>query len=476
MRALLASLSLLLVATPALADEPAFPPAGARFEVVPYGKDLVESRGPVSHILYVNRCAGGCIITKSESNNSTTDESSVPDGAASEYMVAEFGHGDALWEELMSCIREVYGPYDVEVTDVDPGNVPHHEAIAAGSSSNVGLDSRVLGIAPGGCDPRNNVISYSFLNMYPANRVDEMCATVAQESAHSFGLSDHLLDCTDPMTYLAQNGECGRKFFRNKLEPCGEFAGEIPCQCAGTRVNPHVILLGTFGPGEDPAAPVASITYPAEGATITGASIVTVNATDDRGVFRVEAYMNDWRWGTFELSDSITPPFTFPTNITVDLDDGYPDGTYDIYAVACNDLDMCTTTEVVTVTKGAPCTSADTCLDGQACDDGRCHWAEPAGELGDECTYDQFCVGPNTYDGRCETVAGADICTQACFTGVNDNCPEGFACVAGSNVCGPEVADGGCCSTGADSRGELAARIVMIGLVGGFLVRRRRRS
>jgi len=474
MRALVASSLLLLLTASAAAEDAVWPPPDMKFEVVPYGPDVFEGGEGVSNILYINRCADGCDITKSETNNALTEESSIPEGAASTYTVQPFGHGDPLWEELMSCIREVYAPYDVVVTDEDPGNVPHHEAIAAGTSANVGLDGGTLGKAPGGCEPRNNVISFSFLNMYPASRVDEMCATVAQESAHSFGLSDHLYDCTDPMTYLAQSGECGRKFFRNKLEPCGEFAGPIACQCAGTRVNPHVILLGTFGPGEDPPAPVATITYPTTGATITGASIVTVNATDDRGVFRVEAYLNDWRWGTFQLEESITPPFTFPTDIIVDLDDGYPDGVYDVYARACNDLDICTETAVVTVTKGAACSNADSCLDGQTCDDGRCSWDEPVGEFGDACTYDQYCIGPNTYDGKCAEVGGAEMCTDACFVGVNDTCPDGYACQAGANVCAPESDDGGCCSTGTDGRGELATRLLLIGMIGGLLLRRRR--
>lgn len=495
MRALAASV-LLLIATPALADtnasEPApapvpagdpslRPPGWPTFDTVPFGPDVNEAPGDISNVLFVNRCVGGCEMIKSETNNSQTYESSICDADGNDplgttYTVQEFGHGDQAWEDLMSCIRQVYAPYDVVVTDEEPTSGAYHMAIAAGAPSQIKYSNQAGGVAPSGCDPRNNVISYSFLNTYPTSQINEMCATVAQESAHSFGLGDHLYDCTDPMTYLALNGECGRKFFRNKLEPCGEFQQFAECNCTGTRMNPHVTLLGTFGPGEDPPPPEATLTYPSEGATITASSIVSVNATDDRGVFKVEAYLNGWLWGTFELDDSITPPFTFPTNITVDLDDGYPDGAYEVHAVAYNDLGISTTTASVNVMKGAPCTSADSCLDGQTCESGGCFWPEPSGELGDACTFDQFCIGPNTFDGNCANVGGNSICTQSCFTGVNDNCPSGFACQDGTFVCGPETDDGGCCSTGADSRGELAARVVLIGLVGGFLVRRRRRA
>ncbi len=481
---LAACLPLILLATSASAAFADTTEAGSepwrRHDMVPYGEyDAATHGGTISHILYVNRCAGGCEIVYSEQDNALTNESSVPGGnspppSGTMFTLQEFGHGDAVWEEIMSCVRQVYAPYDVTVTDEDPGQVPHHENMAAGAPSQIDYPS-AGGVAPSGCSPRNNVISYSFLNTYPASQVNEMCATIAQESAHSFGLGDHLYDCTDPMTYLALSGECGRKFFRNKLEQCGEFQ-PAACNCTGQRMNPHVTLLGTFGPGEDPPPPEATLTYPADGATITASSVVSVNATDDRGVYKVEAYLNDWLWGTYTLPDTITPPFSYPTTISVDLEDGYPDGAYEIHAIAYNDLGIATTTESVNVMKGAACTSADSCLEGQTCESGGCRWAEPTGEVGDECTYDEFCVGSGAFDGNCGNV-GLDhnICTESCIVGVNDTCPVGFSCVEGANLCGPEPEDTGCCSTGSDGRGDVLARLAMIGIVGLFLVRRRRK-
>jgi hypothetical protein len=96
----------------------------------------------------------------------------------------------------------------------DPGEqVFHHKAILAGTSQQGGRPANVGGVAPldPQCRPINNVISLSFANSLRADW-RELCWTVAQESAHAFGL-DHAFDCHDPMTYLPA---CGRQFFRDR--------------------------------------------------------------------------------------------------------------------------------------------------------------------------------------------------------------------------------------------------------------------
>ncbi len=495
MRLFLASFGTVLLSASALsgtarADE-ATPPAPDRkvfLTVEPTPEDhaiaaaeaVAHGGNPdISNILYVNRCATGCTLTKGTVNNAIQNTSSIPDGDDGlEFTIPAFAHGDERWNELMQCLRDIYLPYNVEVTDVDPGNTPHHEAIASGLPGDLGLDNGIGGIAPSYCEPRNNMISFSFLNSYNPNNVLEMCATVGQEASHSFGIRDHLFDCTDPMTYLVG---CGQKFFRNKQMFCGEFE-QRACECAGTRQNSHVKLLSVFGPGTQPIpAPTISIQTPTEGGTITNNSVFAAAADDPRTVYRVELYLNDWLWGEYVESDSITPPWSPPSSYTVQADGDLPDGNYEVRMVAYNDLGI-SSEATVNVTKGSPCTTADTCLEGQQCAEGKCFWAEPSGEVGDACTYDEFCIGENTYDGTCVTAGDQSICTLPCFTGPNDTCPEGFDCLATSadgtsGVCwfaAPEE-DPGCCSTGETTTGTLALQLTMVGLVGGLIVRRRRR-
>ena len=81
------------------------------------------------------------------------------------------------------------------------------------------------------------------------------------------------------------------------------------------------------------------------------------------------------------------PETTYP----LALPDGVPDGIIDIVVKAFDDIDVETDSPVITVTKGAPCTTADTCAKGQLCEAGKCFWAPPTGQLGDACTFQQFC-------------------------------------------------------------------------------------
>ena len=51
----------------------------------------------------------------------------------------------------MQCVREVYSPYDVTVSDTLPGNtISHTQGVVAGRPENIGYSSNAIaGIAPG---------------------------------------------------------------------------------------------------------------------------------------------------------------------------------------------------------------------------------------------------------------------------------------------------------------------------------------
>jgi MYXO-CTERM domain-containing protein len=432
----------------------------------------------ISKIIYLNPCVGGCQVTAATTSNSSTDESWIPlrNGVAGGNTVtlSQFRWSQETWDAIVQCVRDIYAPYDVAIVDEDPGNVVHHEVMVAGTGTELGYTPSESpgGVSSGGdgCDPDDGALSFVFANN--TQSVGYLCAAAAQESAHSFGLPDHVYDCTDPMTYLFG---CPT-LFRNKLMPCGEYE-EAPCRCGGSRVNTHVQLLGVFGPGAEPTPPTAAITYPAEGATITDNTIVTVNATDERGVQRVELLMNGWKWGQWDLPESITPPFSWPTTFTVDPTNGFPDGVIDLEVHVYNDLEG-EAVDTRRVSKGAPCTSADSCLEGQRCDDeGRCLWDPPTGQFADACTYDQFCEGPNTYDGVCGTVDDVSMCTTVCYSGPNDTCPDEYECrpdngVSGEGICWLPEPEQTCFDC---SGGQGGSQPLLLGLGVGAIVLRRRR-
>jgi hypothetical protein len=467
-------------------DDPAGLPSGgdrgyvrapeSAFVPTPHG-------GLVSDIIYVNRCNGcpgdgcNCVFTKSSISDATSNQTIIGGVQQGQQMtVTAWAQPEEVWTEFLACIRAVYSPYDVMVTDVDPGQTPHHEAVVAGRGSDMMLTG-VLGVAPldsGTCEPKNNVISFSYANQHGGggglSTAQHICWTVAQESAHAFGL-DHALDCSDPLTYLLtlpNGGSCGQKYFRNKLIDCGEDAARN-CVCGGTKQNSHAKLLAVHGMGTVPPPPTVDITMPAANGTVSAPFSVVANVVDPRGVNRVEVLINGFKWAQVEGVNGRTA-------YLISVPNEVPNSVLDIEVRGCNDLDACGT-DTVRVTKGSRCTTADTCAAGQRCDaDGRCLWDPPVGELGDACTYAQFCVS-----GVCNDIGGGELaCTESCFGGPNDQCPEPYACSAGTGqqgVCIPPSDDGGCCTVAGrgPSRTSLAVNLGLGALVALIAIRRRRR-
>ena len=228
------------------------------------GRRVTVEVPPVAHAAIANtlvleRCRGGCVVTKG-GNDAANTISTIPSAAQS--TIEEFVNSagmtgtlaDAAWNEVVQCVKEVYSPFNVTVTDVRPASGPYHLAILAGRPQNIGQGADILGIAPlaGDCSPQNNVISFSFANQHSLvdpSRALTLCWTVSQESAHAFGLDhqfafvDGRSACSDPMTYRMDCG--GQKFFRNKAARCGE-EDERDCRCTQVQ-NSHRNLTDLFG-------------------------------------------------------------------------------------------------------------------------------------------------------------------------------------------------------------------------------------
>lgn len=421
-----------------LALAASFPAAAAanteirdRVERAPPVPGVDVPRYEVSKTLFLNRCAGGCIIDPGPSD-ARFDTSSIVSATS---LVSPWRHSDETWTQLVQCVREVYAPYGVDVTDVDPGeDVFHHEAIVAGNWDEIGYPNPVGGVAPSQCVPANNVISFTFANGYPANPI-LICATVAQETAHSYGL-EHALDCSDPMTYLQA---CGRQFFRDRTTPCGEFE-ERDCVCGGNAQNSHRWLKTVLGPNSTPVpGPEVAIADPPDGDLVADGFRVLATAAHIRGIASVELLLNGTSYEVRDghAWDAAQVPYAFDT--PADL----ADGVIDVEVVATNDIGTESVARV-TVAKGPPCTSASQCHAGQECSEGRCYWPPPTGALGDACSSGAECVsGLCPVDGE-----GTGRCSQECFpTETENTCPNGFTCVArnaSEGLCWPAPDSGGC--------------------------------
>jgi hypothetical protein len=453
----------------------------------------------VSPWIYVNRCTGGCVVHGASNDDARTQTSTLPcndvvettggafcNSPGGTWTVSEFADSngntgsaaDAEWNQIVACMQKVYSPYAVTVTDqLPPGGVSYNEAIVAGLPSDIGYPGSVGGIAPTiYCAARDDVISFSFANTYPgsSDRALVLCAVAAQETAHSYGL-DHAFTyasngqpaCTDPMTYQPW---CGPRFFRNAFMTCGEYQPR-QCFCGGTQ-NSHLKLLSIFGPGTPTTAPPhVTISTPAAGAQVANGEVVHATAGAERGIDKMELWLNGYKWAEAPgapFGQSGQPdtdyPLAFPANV--------PDGVIDIVVKAYDDLPVETDSATVTVTKGAPCVDASTCLTGQKCEAGKCFWDPPTGELGDACTYPQFCKS-----GECTDTSEGMLCTQDCIPTASGTCPAMYDCVDegnGSGACVPSVKSGGCCDAGGDGSPWLP--VVMSAGVLAVVLRQRRRS
>jgi len=420
----------------------------------------------VSNVLWLNRCKDDCMVMGGTINDARQHISTyITPGP---HIVTEYKNvngekgalADAEWNAVVQCIKEIYSPFNIVVTDQKPtGTGNYTEAIIAGDSADVGLSAQILGVAPAhtSCEPNDNAMSYTFANNAyffgdAQRRIWELCSTAGQESAHHFGL-DHAYEffdktsaCNDPMTYRTDCG--GQKFFRNKAAKCGEDMVR-DCFCGGLQ-NSHSKILGVFGPGTSLIPPpTVQINSPANNASIADGGVVAFQAGSKRGVEKSELYINGFKWA--EVKGAIFGPSgqRDPSDYSVKLPAGVPNGVMDLQIKAYDDLGAMTESTTVTVTKGAPCANADACAKGQKCEAGKCFWDPPTGVLGDACTYQQFCE-----TNMCVETDTGGYCSQECVVEAKDACPTGFECVAAgtSGACIPEATGGGCCSvSGSDA-------------------------
>lgn len=412
------------------------------------GEDSVTAHA-ASNVIYLNNCKpNGCQVTPGQ-DDSRTNRSSVPNRSST---VTPFAYSDAVWTQVVECVKQTYAPFNVQIVTDRPATGDYHMAIVAGRPTDIGMQNGVGGVSPFSCGFINNAISYSFSNVYGGS-VDDICWTVAQETAHSWGL-DHKFDNKDPMTYL-QSGP-SRKSFQNMAGPCGEFSAR-QCQCGGSTMNSFAMILGTFG-SSTPTPPTVAITSPRNGDKVLAGFPVRADISDDHGVQKAELRIDGMLVGTVTSA-----PFVWNAPMTLGQ------GNH-ILKVTGYDIAGTPAEQSITVSIGDPCKKDDQCGNGQACVEGRCV-AGPGttGGLGEACTTNMECAS-----GQCGSdTEGNSHCVETCNP-ANNACPSGFGCVAAGTggICWPGAGDGGGCSAGGDA-GGFAALGLGLGLL--MMGRRKRR-
>ena len=413
--------------------------------------------GDFSRILFLNKCAGGCTIYYGN-DNSSTNTSGISGGTRN---LSAYDGGK--WAEIVACVKRIFSPFDVEVTDVDPGGTPHMEAIVAGTANQLGMGSNILGVAPFVCGYIPRSMSYTFANafdsFYPAGAIPrEVCATIGQEVAHTWGF-DHEMLASDPMTYLEYNGE---RAFQDQASRCGEDVNR-DCNCGGSTQNSYQKILSIFG-AADPTPPIVTITNLDFGDQVEPGFAVRAEVDDENGVDHVELW----------IDGAMTSSLAFPP-YALNAPDDLADGTHQVKIIAY-DLQDTPGEDSVDVIIGEPCATPGDCVDAgenYTCMGGRCVPGEGAvGGLGTSCE-----SGVDCFSGICLSSNSGSLCGEVCERG-GGQCPDGYGCLElsdGTGSCWPGVDEGGgegdCSSAGGGSAAPIA---LSLGLVGFVLSRRRR--
>ena len=403
-----------------------------------------------NNVIYLNNCKpNGCQLSPG-GENAHTNRSSIIDATST---VQPYAYSDDNWAQVVECVKRTYAPFDVEIVTERPATAGYHMAIAAGRPTDVGFQNGVGGVSPFSCGFITGGISFSFANVYGGS-VDDICWTVAQETAHSWGL-DHKFDNRDPMTYL-QSGP-SRKVFQNEAGACGEFSAR-GCQCGGSTMNSFREILDTFGPSA-PTPPTVEITTPAAGARLAAEFPIRAEATDDIAISKVELRIDGRLINTLTAAPYV---WNAPTALA--------NGNH-IIKVTAYDIASTPTSTQLTASIGKPCGGSGDCPgDGQVCVEGRCVAGSGVdGGLGTTCVGNSDCLS-----GQCGgDGTGAAYCVEVCNPD-EDGCPGDFGCIPAGDggVCWPGAGDdGGCAASG--SGGGLSLLALALGAL--VIPRRRRR-
>lgn len=266
-------------------------------------------------LIYMNRRGG---VFTPGNNDSRTNRSFLTQQTAS---IPAWNTSDADWDTVMECVRDQFSRFNVEITDSDPGNVPHIESVVGGVSGDIGINAQgdgvILGVSPftSNCGFIDNSIVFTFAGSVTQSNPQLICEVATQEIAHSFGL-DHQHLCEDPMSYLTG---CGAKSFQNRASSCGEFEArsckiEGQYDCGRDTQNSVALLTERLGLAPDAVPPSATIVSPLAGTQVPQGFRVDVDASDDKGIVSASLLID----GVVVDENSVAPyTLTAPLDIAV---------------------------------------------------------------------------------------------------------------------------------------------------------------
>ena len=84
------------------------------------------ARGSAARVVYLNRNGGAYRPVAGGAEDSSANRSIVLSLSGSAGgTLSPFPYGDGVWNDVVACMRREFAPYDVEITETDPGPTPH---------------------------------------------------------------------------------------------------------------------------------------------------------------------------------------------------------------------------------------------------------------------------------------------------------------------------------------------------------------
>jgi hypothetical protein len=210
-------------------------------DLVVLKRRLTGEAAPPARVIFLDRSAR--TVAPGDDDAAGLVSSVVASNGARAREVPGWKGSAKAWAATVACVRDLFAPFDVEITDRPPTTTEHVRVLVGGRPADVGERERTIaGLAPfnGSVVPRAIVFSFAATQ---GHRPRAVCETIASEIAHAYGL-DHAYLCSDVMSYLPP---CGKRRFVDKDAACGELG---PRSCAGgaPTQNSHRRLLGVLGP------------------------------------------------------------------------------------------------------------------------------------------------------------------------------------------------------------------------------------
>jgi hypothetical protein len=200
-----------------------------------------ESVCQPANIVFLNR-NGGTFYSGNADDSVTNTAVSLMATSVSDFEFSAWLYNDATWNSVMTTMADIFSPFDILVTDTDPGAVDHIEIVLTNDTSGSvfpGPDGYY--VAASNCEGAQRPVVFVF-----ATTVGDSAVAIATFAAKGVAITqglDWVTDCDDIMTW---DVSCSGDHFSNTDLSCGASVAN-DCTCGGASQNSYLMLLEKFG-------------------------------------------------------------------------------------------------------------------------------------------------------------------------------------------------------------------------------------